>query len=116
MLIDRDALLEAIDAKCRKYFASVGITDFDYEKADEKLRWISDGAAMAVDALLDMPTIDPVKHGRWIESGDFDEHYRCSLCGFGETQFGTTWNYCPNCGAPMIDGECEYCGTGKRGR
>ena len=21
---------------------------------------------------------------------------------------------CPNCGAPMVNGECEYCGTGRR--
>ena len=52
------------------------------------------------------PTIDPLKHGKWVESGIENEKYHCSECG------GACWyydcgenvgmsNYCPNCGAKM---------------
>lgn len=45
----------------------------------------------------DMPTIDPVKQGKWIA----DKYTRkCSEC---ESTYwmreGNAWNYCPNCGA-----------------
>ena len=41
-------------------------------------------------------TIDPVKHGRWIE---IDDHYLCGNCG--AAYHGVDLNYCPNCGARM---------------
>lgn len=53
---------------------------------------------MVVD---EVPTVDPVKHGRWIEHGKDDN--RCSLCGWGV--WVNTNNYCPNCGAKMDEEE-----------
>lgn len=52
-------------------------------------------------AVIDnMPTIDPVKHGRWVlENGCV----RCSECGEPNME----WNYCPNCGADMRGEEDE---------
>ena len=52
------------------------------------------------DEIDSAPTVDPVKHGRWIEHGKNDN--RCSLCGWGV--WVNTNNFCPNCGAKM-DGE-----------
>jgi len=51
-----------------------------------------------------MPTIDPVKHGRWIEHKGGDDYigypiYECSECGYDAGETAT--NYCPNCGARM---------------
>lgn len=47
-----------------------------------------------IDAIEALPTIDPVKHGRWVlENGCV----RCSECGEPNME----WNYCPNCGADM---------------
>ncbi len=55
-----------------------------------------------------VPTIDPVKHGKWIvipqrcENQTFDE-CKCSVCGTVE-YFNSGWKkfiYCPNCGARM---------------
>lgn len=43
--------------------------------------------------ILNMPTIDPVKHGRWVCGC-------CSQCGYILHSTGLT-NYCPNCGAKM---------------
>lgn len=66
----------------------------------------------AVDALSDLPTIDPVKHGKWIER----ERYRttkdgvfhtyrykvCSICGRASgRRMNKRTRYCPNCGARM---------------
>lgn len=56
------------------------------------------------------PTIDPVKHGRWIQAGQPNENsetlYRCSICGYLEVApLYDTNNYCGNCGARMDGGE-----------
>ena len=55
-----------------------------------------------------VPTIDPAKHGRWIERNvqPFTDEapiyiYRCSVC---EHDSGTASRYCPRCGS-MMDGE-----------
>lgn len=47
----------------------------------------------------DFPTIDPVKHGRWIDLPGGNVY--CSECG---EQFEWRTNYCPECGSKM-DGE-----------
>ena len=49
------------------------------------------------------PTIDPVKHGRWVHSEYAGiDYYQCNLCG--KSVRHTAENYCPNCGARM-DGD-----------
>lgn len=61
-------------------------------------------------AIDNMPTIDPVKHGRW-EKLDLWTKPVCSVCGepcFGLHGFSyETTTYCPNCGARMAEGEEE---------
>lgn len=53
------------------------------------------------------PTIDPVRHGRWVYGEDID--IQCSLCGKDALTEGdyrqVKSNYCPNCGAKMDGGE-----------
>ena len=58
-------------------------------------------------AVIDnMPTIDPVKHGRWIKAerqgcwSYADVYKQCSECG-KVTFLAEKMNYCPNCGADM---------------
>lgn len=63
------------------------------------------GITDAIVIACQMPTVEAVKHGKWIprEEGvvyPFWARYTCSECG-------THWDdtlYCPNCGARM-DGE-----------
>ena len=57
------------------------------------------------------PTIDPVKHGRWLTEPYVGKHatlkvLRCSECDNPviELPDGKDYNYCPNCGARM-DGD-----------
>lgn len=54
----------------------------------------------------DIPTIDPVRHGRWIDDTQEGkgEWLLCSECGEGSPEV-CEWNYCPNCGARMDGGE-----------
>lgn len=52
-----------------------------------------------------MPTVDPVKHGRWIyhQYKEFPiGRYECSVCG---ARHDMPWDYCPNCGAKMDEEE-----------
>lgn len=50
-----------------------------------------------------MPTIDPVRYGRWVKMSDADGiFYGCSECGEWHKEMS---NYCPNCGAKMDGGD-----------
>lgn len=87
--------MRPIDAdECEKYF-------YDH---------MTDAAmAGAMNAIDEMPTIDPVKHGRWVGT-EFDGYadgypvfyeWACSNCGCVFEDDEPTYNYCPNCGARM---------------
>lgn len=61
------------------------------------------------DAMLSLnalPTIDPVKHGKWnkLIYRDDSKGFGCSVCG-GVSLIPT--NYCGNCGASMKRSEDE---------
>lgn len=94
-LIDADALHKALFAK-QKWVVRYG------DKHNEG--YTSDQVHFAID---DAPTVDPVKHGHWIESkgGDFIGYpiYECSECGCPVGEEAS--NYCPYCGAKMDEVE-----------
>lgn len=64
--------------------------------------------AVLVDYLRALPTVDPMKHGKWKpyyeileETSDYfvsASGYECSECG---TIFHNQWDFCGNCGAVM---------------
>ena len=59
-------------------------------------------AAVVFSMIADMPTVDPVKHGHWIE--DYDSHMymdSCSACNGRSIFGGRIYRFCPNCGAKM---------------
>lgn len=53
--------------------------------------------AYVCEAIDEAPTVDPVRHGKWIYTPTEQLGYRCSVCGKGCCRF----NYCPACGARM---------------
>ena len=72
--------------------------------------------AYIIGVLEELPTIDPVKHGKWIEeirmisslNGEIRKARECSECGSryfvyddSENTIDVIPNYCPNCGARM---------------
>lgn len=60
---------------------------------------ISDEDIIFEGILADAPTIDAVRHGRWMEATREDPcYYVCSICG---KMVDIEENYCPNCGAKM---------------
>lgn len=46
---------------------------------------------------------EPVKHGHWIKSEKSDYEWECSACGYGLSDYRTT--YCYDCGAKMDEVE-----------
>lgn len=60
-----------------------------------------------------MPTVDaePVRHGHWIYGNDFHWYTAsCNKCGYQrrtdiKADRWNQWNYCPNCGARMVEDE-----------
>lgn len=73
----------------------------------------ADELAPLVKRLIEMaPTVEPVKHGRWIIDTKFgadvmsgEQMVICSVCGRGI--FWGKQNYCPHCGARM-DEEADH--------
>lgn len=69
----------------------------------ENCSWDADtrvGYVQVVDVgdIEDAPTIDPVKHGKWVKNGDKDIIVYCDQCLMPQD---TYLNYCPSCGARM---------------
>lgn len=88
-LISRRAAIKAIDDLPNCYN---GYSD-TYDKA------------YIIGVLDELPSIDPVKHGKWVSDG---YTWRCSECG--KTYWGRLakpWNYCPNCGAKVKEEKGE---------
>ena len=56
---------------------------------------------------FELPTIDPVKHGKWIKISD--RNYKCSVCGAWWTVDRDStmkdFAFCPSCGASMEGSE-----------
>lgn len=76
--------------------------------ADALLKGKQDHTYISTHLIWNAPTVDPIKHGRWvkIESDDWTNatEYRCSECGkyrLAVNPVDYNWNYCPNCGARM---------------
>ena len=84
-LIDADTLIE----KIRK-FPNAGI------------RWFISAEAV-FDTILNAPTIEPRKKGKWILGGYEDMYYICNCCQHKESEYylKPKANFCPNCGADM---------------
>ena len=53
----------------------------------------------------DAPTVDPFKHGHWINTNEgiwnAVEVLKCSVCGEIDNRMYRSDAYCPNCGAKM---------------
>ena len=69
--------------------------------ADELMDIAENQGNVTVDDIVNATTIDPVKHGRWIEDGDVQI---CSECGEEHEWVDYRASFCDNCGARM-DGE-----------
>ena len=63
--------------------------------------------ALAKAIIESLPTIDPVKRGKWISTWEKGS-YTCSECrSIMDTPKDVPPNYCPNCGAQLEGGEDE---------
>ena len=104
-LIDADALLKRLVKK-------------KAESANKRYTEGFNDALMRFRSMVSTaPTIEPIKHGRWIPHPEDDEWDICTACGVGtkrrehgfdasgswETEY--SYHYCPNCGADMRGGE-----------
>ena len=66
----------------------------------EEVYW-NDGAKSIIDLIKTAPTIDPVKHGKWIHD-DFGWHCsRCHSLLYAPNNIPT--DYCGWCGAKMVE-------------
>ena len=86
--------------------------------ADAVKQFIYANGYVYANTLDKFPTIDPVKHGRWVydkNGRDFNlGAWLCSECGCKNNNLGmdnrinphifSGSNYCPNCGARMDGG------------
>ena len=97
-IISRKAAIDALEEPYK-----VSDTWIDVYAIGKRAQW-----EMDVKALNSLPTIDPVKHGEWINSRGL---YKCSVCrelwtawwavSCPEERMYETMKFCPNCGAKM---------------
>lgn len=91
-LIDADALVEEIGK------------EIDEAKKAPLCDYCA-GMKNVIGIVKNQDTVDPVKHGRWVDTGRADyylnKEYRCSCCNSVDYMSSP---YCYNCGARM-DGE-----------
>lgn len=99
-LISRQAAIDALDERCE--------SECEYSKKQRSVMCNACYLGSAKEVVENLPTIDPVKHGKWMvipqrcDNQTFDE-CKCSVCGVVE-YFNSGWkkfSYCPNCGARM---------------
>ena len=93
-LIDADALVENIKSE---------IDDDKEIYPDDKSSIIfRTGMKNVIGIVKNQDTVDPVKHGRWVDTGRADyylnKEYRCSCCNSVDYMSSP---YCYNCGARM---------------
>jgi len=89
-----------IDAdRLKKHFAWWGTTGIDtYEKNKKDFEQIID--------LQPAADVAEVRHGRWIDLNDSIVAGICSVCGWKsiwQESYVVEMNYCPNCGAHMVN-------------
>jgi rubrerythrin len=106
-LIDRETLVEELN----KLYGEQTVSKYSYSRDCKQTRL---GIALAINKVKTAPTVEPVRHGKWIYlfSNSTGNVYRCSNC--------TKWynpnqddvrgfrieekpDYCPHCGAKMED-------------
>ena len=62
--------------------------------------------ACIIGVIEEVPSIEPIKHGRWLPSDKGDCTYICSECGFVRDAYLLDEKaYCPRCGADMREVE-----------
>lgn len=72
----------------------------------EKLMQLQAPTARAIIEAIPAADVQPVRHGRWVKTigeNGVTSACRCNLCGFEDNRY-SLFNYCPNCGAHMMDG------------
>lgn len=105
-LKDADALVEQLSDKAKEM---LGIAEQCQGAAINYYTGAKYGFAKSAIIANGLPTIDPVKHGKWLKIGDCNT-VQCSEC-FDDFDYidGLCYlchgqelpNYCPNCGAKM---------------
>ena len=74
--------------------------------APEQVGYSREDAADCI-RYMDAADVAPVRHGRNINA-EWPSLFECSVCGWSDddTTTGDTaiYNYCPNCGAKMMEG------------
>lgn len=113
-LIDADALIDDL-----KHDVAVDQDSLDYEELTdsnrENIQFDKDCKQNAIDLLQNAPTIEPErKKGKWIPDNNsvYEMRFVCSECKesqvvptIGFTKYKPIWDFCPNCGADMTEGE-----------
>ena len=101
-LIDADEVMKTINHSDVCVYYTLRMS------ADEIIEHAIDATKLCVKTDIEqLPTIDPVKHGRWVPIVNGKEKFmdvcNCSECGIIE-YFNKGWkkfNFCPTCGAQM---------------
>ena len=78
----------------------------------KRLNTLAEGVQRGIDMLNEQPTIVERKTGRWMDRGQYTDFspqhaFRCSECGQHLLEFEMIYDYCPHCGARMVNADGE---------
>ena len=79
-----------------------------FTREEQSKHGMADFAKSTVLMVLNqMPTIEERKTGKWIRTRTMkhDGELYCDQCEQEHPEQKKIWNYCPNCGASMMEGE-----------
>ena len=92
--------LEPCDDAVSRQKALLSLTGEDLPKDRDKY------IALVNERIKALPPVRPQEQtGHWIYDDECHEHGHCSECGYGRVDLvnGEPHNYCPNCGAKMVE-------------
>ncbi|MBQ1297139.1 MAG: hypothetical protein IIY21_24050 [Clostridiales bacterium] len=122
LCVDRDCDIERNCGKCDLMMPSkepilkaykMAIQALDQEPCEDAIsrQAVLDMMQMRISgkelykAVYELPLVNPTKTGHWIFVDKAHEHAHCSECDYGDVDLldGRPHNYCPNCGAKMVE-------------
>jgi len=107
--ISRQAAIDEIEYELEMINSALDSITLDFN-ARERLRQRRGEAREILNSIQQLPSVQlERKTGKWIRTRTMihDGELYCDQCGQEHPEQKKIWNFCPNCGADMREGDAE---------
>lgn len=104
---ERQEIIELVHNTIHGFFEDAEFDSRPFTKEETLLLEVNKAIC---EKIKEMPTVER-PHGEWVESRERKGHFYCSECvqedaaGKWRELFDYKYNFCPNCGADMKEGD-----------